>query len=255
MARIRSLSTTLRILPALVMVAFLTGAALQQAAPSHSPAKRDDAIKTLIVTGGHDYPPSFDSLFEGYDEIDARVNPHPNAFQNDFRKRTDVLVLYDMVSNMEPERKRNLRTFVESGKGVVILHHAICGHTDWPWWYEEVAGGRWFFEPTNGKPASTYQHDEHIKVRPVGTHPIIKDILPFTIFDETYKGLWISPKVKTLLETDHPLSDGKLAWISPYEKSRVVFIQLGHGREAHQNPEYRRLVKNAILWSAGRLNK
>jgi type 1 glutamine amidotransferase len=33
----------------------------------------------------------------------------------------------------------------------------------------------------------------------------------------------------------------------------VVYIQLGHGREAHQNPDYQELVHRAILWSAGRL--
>jgi hypothetical protein len=43
-----------------------------------------------------------------------------------------------------------------------------------------------------------------------------------------------------------------VAWIGPWEKSRVVVIQLGHGKEAHENANYRRLVRNAIVWAAGR---
>jgi type 1 glutamine amidotransferase len=34
----------------------------------------------------------------------------------------------------------------------------------------------------------------------------------------------------------------------------VVYIQLGHDRNAHLNPIYKKLVRNAILWSAGKLN-
>jgi type 1 glutamine amidotransferase len=64
--------------------------------------------------------------------------------------------------------------------------------------------------------------------------------------------MWISPKVKVLLKTNNPTSDGPVAWISPYDRSRVVYIELGHDHLAHQHPGYRTLVKQAILWAAGR---
>lgn len=75
---------------------------------------------------------------------------------------------------------------------------------------------------------------------------------PFVIHDETYKDLWISPRVLVLLRTDNPTSDGPVAWVSSYPKARIVYVQLGHGREAHQNPSFRRLVHNAVRWAAGR---
>jgi type 1 glutamine amidotransferase len=65
--------------------------------------------------------------------------------------------------------------------------------------------------------------------------------------------MWISPDVKVLLETGHPDNDRPVAWIGPYQKSRVVYIQFGHGRSTHENPAYRQLVRNAILWTAGKL--
>ena len=213
--------------------------------------KRNDAVKALVVTGGHDHDPDFYSVFDD-ESIRAVVDPYPNGLQNDIRKRADVLVLYDMLRETPPEKRKSLRDFVESGKGVVALHHAICGRVDWPWWYEEVVGGRWLFEPANGMPVSSYKHDEEIAVKPVIEHPITKGVGAFHIWDETYKGLWISPKVKVLLETDHPLSDKPVAWIGPYEKARVVYIQLGHDRNANLNPNYQRLVRNAIGWAAGK---
>ena len=65
--------------------------------------------------------------------------------------------------------------------------------------------------------------------------------------------MWISPQVQVLLQTDHPTSDGPLAWISPFEASRVVYIQLGHGRSAHAHAAFRLLVRNAVLWSGGKI--
>jgi type 1 glutamine amidotransferase len=55
-----------------------------------------------------------------------------------------------------------------------------------------------------------------------------------------------------LLTTDHPASDAPLAWVSAYPKARVVYVQLGHGSEAHRDPGYRRLVLNAVRWTAGK---
>jgi type 1 glutamine amidotransferase len=213
--------------------------------------KRDDAIRVLVVTGGHDYDPDFYSVFDD-DSIKAKVDPHPLAFGNDIRKRADVLVLYDTARVMEEKKQKNLRDFVESGKGVVVLHHGICSNVNWPWWYEDVVGGRWLFEPFEGK-RSSFVHDVDLSVKPVTEHPITRDIGPFRIWDETYKDLWISPKAKVLLRTDHPTSDGPVAWIGPSEKSRVVYIQLGHDRNANLNPKYQHLVRNAIKWAAGRL--
>jgi len=49
-----------------------------------------------------------------------------------------------------------------------------------------------------------------------------------------------------------PTRDGPAAWVSPYSKSRVVYIQLGHGESAHLYPAYRRLAQDAIRWTGGR---
>jgi type 1 glutamine amidotransferase len=135
---------------------------------------------------------------------------------------------------------------------VVLIHHAIANLDKWDWWVEEVAGGRYVCQKEADRPASTYRHDETVPVKPVGSHPVIAGIGPFTIHDETYKNMYISPKVKVLLKTTNRTSDGPVAWIGPGENSRVVYLQLGHDRAAHNNPAWQKLVRNAIFWSAGR---
>jgi len=208
-------------------------------------------IRVTVVTGGHEHEASFYSLFEGQKDLVVNVNPHPVAFRADLRRQADVLVLYDLVQDLEEKQKENLKNFAEGGKGIVILHHAIADYNTWEWWWREVMGGRYLLQPDGGQPASTYQHDVELQVMPVGDHPVTRGVGPMTIVDETYKKMWISPKAKVLLKTDHPLSDGPLAWISPFERSRVVYVQLGHGRTAHEHPGYRRLVRNAMQWAGG----
>lgn len=209
---------------------------------------KPDAVRVQVVTGGHDFDPTFDGLFEGHEDIAANVRPHPDAYKRDLRKSVDVLVLYDMVQQIEDAQKKNLSAFVESGKGLVVLHHAIASYQDWEWWHQEVIAGKYLLPK-----GSSFRHDVELFVNPKGKHPILSGVGRMHLWDETYKNMWISPRAQVLLETDHPTSDGPLAWVSPYAKSRVVYIQLGHDRQAHQHPAYRHLVRNAILWAGGRL--
>jgi type 1 glutamine amidotransferase len=205
----------------------------------------DKPLRIQLVTGGHDHEITFYDVFTGHPEYVINVNPHPHAFRPNLVKTCDVLVLYD-YADADPAEQAILRSFLESGKGLVVLHHAICDNQQWPWWYEEVVGGLYDLKK------STYKHDQEFDVRPVGTHPVIAGISPFHISDEAYGNLWVSPKVQVLLETDHPLNGKQIAWIGPYQKSRVVYIQLGHGSPSHAHPVYRKLVHQAIHWCGER---
>ena len=224
-------------------------------APEVSYQRREsNALRVLVVTGGHAYDSTFASMFEDQPDIGPFVAPRNVAFNGDIRKRWDVLVFYDLTEQAGDKEKEVLRAFVESGKGVVVLHHAIAGHANWPWWVEEVSGGRYFVKAEGASPMSEYKQNQDIVVRPVGKHPITAGMFPLHLWEETYKKMWNSPKAKPLLETDAAASDRVVAWISPYEKSRVVYIQPGHDRKSHLHPAYRLLVRRAILWSGGRLN-
>lgn len=228
---------------------------LTASAPRQSNAETVQ-LRLLVVTGGHDFPTSFYTLFDSPSEFqwDHATSNH-EAFRSDLRGRYDVLVLYDSSTEISETEKSNLTDFVQSGKGLVVLHHALVDYPDWRWWWHEVVGGKYLLKPEAGLPASTYLHDQEVVVEPVGKHPILSGIGRARVSDETYKGMWISPDVDVILKTDNPTSDGPVAWISPYEKSRVVCIQLGHDEQAHRHPTYRKLVRNAILWAGGRLGE
>jgi type 1 glutamine amidotransferase len=223
-------------------------------ADSASAASGAAPVRTLLITGGHDHETSFYSLFEGYNDLSRiPVAASATAFQSDLRGKYDVVVMYDFTRELDEKGKQNLRDFVESGKGIVVLHHALLNYQKWTWWYQDVVGGSYRLAREGDIPSSTVKNDQDIFVTPAGEQPITAGIVPFHIIDETYGRMWISPHVRPLLTTDNPNSSRVVAWIGPLAGSKVVAIQLGHGPTAFGNPSYRALVHNAILWAAGRI--
>jgi type 1 glutamine amidotransferase len=236
--------------PAIVLLVLTLVAPIPAAPPAATPAS--DPLRVQVVTGGHDYHMSFYSALED-PAFHVNLRPHPGVFDGDLRSRVDVLVFYDMAQarDIGERGQANLRSFLESGKGLVILHHAMFDYLDWDWYTREVSGVRQDENRDRSRP--DYLHGVKQEIRTVARHPMLSGVGPFTIVDETYRGLIFAPQDTILLRTDHASSDGPVMWVSPYPKSRVVGIQLGHDESAHLDPNYKRLVRNAILWAGGRL--
>jgi type 1 glutamine amidotransferase len=207
-------------------------------------------IRVQVTTGGHPHDISFYGLFENQNDLAVTVNPHPSAYRRNLRKFVDVLVLYDLDDVTSEKEQQCLRDFLESGGGLVVLHHALADNWQWKWWYEEVIGARYLMGQDGDMPRSQPKDNETLRARRVAAHPILEGVGDLRVCDEAYKGMWHSPKALVLMETDNPHNDRPVVWIGPWQKSRVVAIQIGHGPGAHNDPGYRRLVRNAILWTA-----
>jgi type 1 glutamine amidotransferase len=173
----------------------------------------DAPVRLLVVTGGHDYPTSFYTVFEQEGLTWDHAVSNEEAFRRNLRGRYDALVLYDMSATLSPEGQRHFHEFVESGGGVVVLHHAIVSYQDSDW-YRDLVGGRYLQQPSGNAPASTFLHDQDLSIRVVTRHPIVEGLSLARIHDETYKGMWTAPSNTVLLATDHPTSDGPLVWVS-----------------------------------------
>jgi type 1 glutamine amidotransferase len=211
-------------------------------------------VRALVITGGHDHETSFYGLFDRYKDLGrVPVAASTTAFQNDLRSKYDVVIMYDFSRDLDEKGKKNLRDFVESGKGVVVLHHALLNYQKWNWWYQDAVGGSYRLSREGEIPSSTVKNDQDMLITPEGSHPITAGLSPFHVVDETYGRMWISPSVHPLLSTNNPNSTQTVAWISPLAGAKVVAIQLGHGPAIFGHPSYRALVHNAILWTAGRI--
>lgn len=232
-----------------------TGAVTTTGVVAVAPAKKDP-VRALVVTGGHGYETTFYDVFNGHEDVRwTHAASQAEAFTKNMKDRWDVVVLYDMYNEIGESAKTNLREYVEAGKGIVALHHSIVDYTSWPWWYEEVIGGKYFEKAVEGHPASQYKEGVPMVVKPAKgkeNHPITRGLGELVTNDECYRGMWHSPKITVLMETHNELNDRPVVYLGPSPDKRAVYIQLGHGSFTHQHPGYRRLVHNAMLWAAGR---
>ena len=224
-------------------------------------AEKGGKIKTLVVTGGHGFEREpFYKMFSDNPEIAFTAAEHSKTNASVYDRNDllsyDVVELYDMPQNITEAQKAKFLALFDKGTGLVVLHHALVSYQSWPE-YERIIGGR-YQEPNPRKPgtiteAAGYQHDVDFSVVIAATnHPVTAGVNDFLIYDEIYWGFRVSSDATPLITTTHPKSGKPLGWYRTQGKSRVVYLQLGHGKEAFENANYRKLLAQSIRWTARR---
>jgi uncharacterized protein len=218
-------------------------------------------INVLLVTDDRKFNrEAFFALFESFQNMHFTEISHPDIldfFGTDSIRSFDAIVFYDMPEQviLTDTQKQNFLKFFEEGAPAIFLHHSLLSYRQWEQ-FTEIIGGRYYNKsPLITKQGDTlqsvYQHDVRYKVNIVNAeHPITLGMEDFEILDEVYNHYFVKDDVEVLLTTDHHLSGHKLGWINTYGKSHIVFLSNGHGETAYENPNFRRLLYNAIHWAA-----
>ena len=213
--------------------------------------------KILIVTGGHDFDRvSFFQMFDSFKGVSYTELAHPEAMTRLGAldpASFDAVVFYDMPKVIAEQEKNSYYRLLKEGKGLLFLHHSICAYQDWPE-YENIVGGKYFEKKKDNQfGASSYQHDVDFGVKLENpSHPVTKGIKNFVLHDEVYGNLEVLPEVYPLLSTNHPKSNILIGWTFKKENSKIVFIQPGHDKNSYTNPNYRKLIKQAIRYISSR---
>ncbi len=212
-------------------------------------------LNILVITGGHSFEEKpFFEMFNSFRNISyiSLLQPKANAQLGTIDPKTfDAVVFYDMPKTIAERDKANYYKLLELGKGMVFLHHSQCSYQDWSE-YKTIVGGK-YHEEQNTPQTSTYQHDVTFTVK-IATprHPVTRGLKDFEILDEVYGNTEVLPSVTPLLTTDHPQSSKTIGWTHQIEKSRIVYIQPGHDKNSYLNPNYRKLVRQAIEYVAAK---
>ena len=218
-----------------------------------------EAIKVAVVTGGHAFDEGpFLSLFEGYPGIEYVHVPqkdHSELFEDISGWPYDVIALYNMTQDISEKRRENFVQLLDQGVGLVVLHHTIAAFQDWPE-FEEIIGARYVLEETATggvtRAKSGYQHDVDFTIHVEDSdHPVTRGLSDFRVHDEVYNNWYMAAGNRVLLTTDHPASDKAVCWVRKFRKANVCYIQMGHGTSIFADESYRRLVVQAIRWTAG----
>ena len=191
-------------------------------------------------------------------------------------------------SPIPEDYKTSIEALIESGKGIVMMNHATLQWPAWNGW-REISGssfrlggeGEVFGEVV---PPSGYrggggepERNGHHHLSPVQKgHPVLEGLEDgFDIVDEIYiktKGFESRPGILPLMRSDypmvkenfnapvasaeerakwdHPEGSDLIVWANKAGNSPVVAMDAGDGPEAYENPQFRRLLDNAIHWVA-----
>ncbi|CAA9306210.1 MAG: hypothetical protein AVDCRST_MAG07-276 [uncultured Frankineae bacterium] len=253
-------------------------------------------MRVLAVTGGHrvDLEAFLLMVAAACDEVGAvwahAVQPAAQAWLSPAHAGAwDALLLHDLPG-LHLERGRPpapvgppaevraaLAGLLDTGVGVVAVHHALAGWPGWEGWATAL-GGRFHYAPgrlrgvdwpSSGTRLATY------RALPVGDHPVLAGVDAFELDDELYCCPVLVDEVVPLLRTDadldraafvsayehvlvgreaapdataHPPASDLLAWATTAGRSPLVYLQPGDSAATFGLAAYRRLLANALAW-------
>ena len=212
-------------------------------------------IKIMLVTGGHNFDQKeFFEMFDAMEGVEYEHFEQPKAnakIAKDLAKDFDVLVFYDMWNIISESEKAAYIKLTEQGKPFLFLHHSIASYQNWPE-FEKIVGGKYFEkgEKVPQELLSSYDHDVWVYSKVETYTPVTKGFRDLRFFDEVYGNVRISDNVIPLLKTRHPKSMEIIAWENRYNKSKIIYIQSGHDKRTYEEPDYRKLLLQAIQYLA-----
>jgi type 1 glutamine amidotransferase len=227
-------------------------------------------LKALLLMGGPDYHnevfhfAELAGILSGEAGVDLRITDDLDVLNPDTLAQYQVLINWSTFVNPTPEQVQALLDAIDGGLGFLGLHGATT--TFWnsaP--YLNMIGSRFL------------RHDPYKKFLveiSSEAHPITHGISDFEVEDELYElGGDVSqfhilaesvqqgrPFSETATVGEGPLQPGikvlasaeghPLLYSKTYGRGRIHYNALGHDTKALSNPNYRKLVIQALNWVA-----
>lgn len=214
-------------------------------------------LKVLIIGGGasHDYQ----SWFRVADRKTLNAIPGVSANYTetteglaDVLKDVDVLIISNNKPFTDDATKAAITRHVQSGKGLIGLHPGLWYNwKDWPEYNRTLVGGGSRGHDKLGEFEVVVTEPAHTLMRGVPAKFTIKDELYY--FEPDPQGTPI--KVLATAHSAQKSKDYPQVFIVGHAKARVVGLTLGHDGDAHNHAAYIQLLRNAVLWTAGKETK
>lgn len=246
-------------------------------------------IDVLVVTGGHPFEAEpFFAVFDDLPGVRWSSSNRPRSGHDvvvfydmpglEFTRADPPVNLPEPP----PDVLATFDTLTTKGTGLVFLHHSIAS---WPAteWFADLVGGRFHYQPGTWRgvtyPDSGYLFDVTHRVEVLDpSHPVCDGLDGgFELTDELYCFPVAEREVVPLMRTDfavhddrrffsadlairgrrnensgwsHPPGSSLVGWAKTAGASPLVYLQFGDGPETYGDPSFRRVLRNAIEWTA-----
>jgi type 1 glutamine amidotransferase len=213
--------------------------------------------RVLLVTGqeypGHPWKltaPALAAAIEKDPRLKVTTIEDPNFLDSESLARYDAIILHFM--NWEQpapgeKARENLRRFVQSGKGLILVHFACGAWQDWPE-FRNLAGRSYDPKLRPHDPRGKFQVDIADP-----NHPSTRGLTSFEADDELYTcvagdaPIHIVAKARSKVDSkDYPM-----AFVLNYGQGRVFHCLLGHDLKAMTVPQVGELYRRGCAWAAG----
>jgi len=228
-----------------------------------------EPIKVLIITGDHGHqwkettPFVKDLLTRAGLKVDVTETPAKDLTSDNLAKYDVLFLNYKDTKNGGPDtrwsddNKKAFREAVQSGKGLVVYHHASSAFTsgsEFDAEFEKIIAGGWRKQGNHGK-----RHVFSVTIRKAD-HPITQG-MPFEFQhanDELYQNSVMFPESVVLAtaysdKTIDPKNTGKMepvVWVAKFGKGRVCENVLGHDVAAMKDLGFQTLLIRCVEWAA-----
>lgn len=158
----------------------------------------------------------------------------------------DVALFFTRRLTIDGPELAKVKAYCDSGRPIVAVRTASHGFQKWLEFDKEILGGD--YRGHHGKDAVTT-----VEVLPAGKgHPILEGVGPIRSASSLYKNESLAPDCTPLLRGSIGNAAHPVAWVRTLKdgKQRVFSTSLG-GQGDFENPDFRRMLANAIFWAAG----
>jgi type 1 glutamine amidotransferase len=203
------------------------------------------------------------------DSLAKAENIQVDYFENPKLINDQFLANYSLIFQMNyppymwsDTAKLSFEKYIIEGRGGWVgVHHATLlgefdGYSMWQWFSDFMGGIR--FKDYVANFASGTINVEQPK------HPVMKGLpKKFTISKDEWYTYDKSPRKNVTVlasvdestytpATDKKMGDHPVVWTNPKMKARNIYIFMGHDPVLLNDGNYKRLLKNALLWASGK---
>jgi type 1 glutamine amidotransferase len=212
-------------------------------------------LKVCLVSGSLEYN-SNDSLsaFQQYLEanyqaqcsrafIEGNDEEHLPGLEN--LADCDVMLLFTRRLKLSGEQLERFKSYCLAGKPIVGVRTASHAIQSWLDLDKEVLGGNY-----HGHYGEGPETEIKIVQRAKG-HPVLAGVQPFRSAGSLYKNAGLAGDDEILMTGANPQATEPITWTRTYKGARIFYTSLGHPRDFTEQ-SFRRLLVNALFWTAGR---
>lgn len=204
-----------------------------------------DPIKVMVMGGHTQKFHEFHIMGPIYEEFlkvagfEVKLTEDREDFTADRIKPFDVIMDYTTGEDLTPEQAKGLLGGIIGGKGFVGVHSAADSFKNTPG-YINMIGGKFLTHPSQWP---------NLTINVLNRwHPVCEGIEDFSIDEELYL-METCGHFELLMSTWYKGFARPMTWVKPYGHGRVVYTALGHGKPQSENPNFQRLIVNAVRWA------